>query len=208
MPHTFSQENFHGFCDELATTDADLHAIIQQHGYPPMWSRPNTFETLVHIILEQQVSLASALAALEKLREKTGEITPENILTLTDEELRACYCSRQKSGYIRSLAGKLRNDELDLIALQTLTDEDVRVRLLDLKGVGHWTVDIYLIFVLHRLDVFPVGDLAAVSALRKIKKLDNAVSRDILLMIADSWKPYRSVATMLLWHEYLSSRRR
>src|ERR1700760_2243252 len=97
----FNQQNFHTICDTLAVADADLAVIIDTRRYPPMWMRPNTFETLVHIILEQQVSLASALAALNKLKERLDAITPEKVLELTDEELRACYFSRQKAGYVR-----------------------------------------------------------------------------------------------------------
>src|SRR5476651_2746105 len=101
MTNRFTQSNYHSLCDDLASGDADLAAIIQTHGYPPFWSRPNTFETLVHIILEQQVSLASALSALNKLKERVQELTPARIVLLTDEEMKACYCSRQKTAYIR-----------------------------------------------------------------------------------------------------------
>src|SRR5215831_18976780 len=118
MSITFSPSNFQSLCDRLAATDADLAGIIRTHGYPPMWNRPNTFETLVHIILEQQVSLASALAALNKLREKLKTITPENFLLLTDEELRACYVSRQKTIYTRGLATAIVKGDLDLFALE------------------------------------------------------------------------------------------
>src|SRR5882757_8187633 len=100
----FNASNHGQLCDEVALMDADLKQIINTHGYPPLWSRPNTFESLVHIILEQQVSLASALAALNKLKEKIQKITPANVLKLTDEELKACYFSRQKTVYVRQLA--------------------------------------------------------------------------------------------------------
>src|SRR5580692_1166387 len=101
MMNTFSLSSFHPLCDRLASADPDLAAIIRAHGYPPMWNRPNTFETLVHFILEQQVSLASALAALNKLKEKLGVITPATVLALSDDELKACYFSRQKTVYVR-----------------------------------------------------------------------------------------------------------
>src|ERR1700679_4385323 len=104
MLNRFTQSNYRTICDELALRDPDLAAIINIYGYPPFWNRPNTFETLVHIILEQQVSLASALSALNKLKEQTKELTPENLLLLTDEEMRASYCSRQKTLYITHLA--------------------------------------------------------------------------------------------------------
>src|SRR5215475_16078401 len=118
--HHFSVATFQQLCNQVAGNDADLSAIIQAHGYPPMWNRPNSFETLVHIILEQQVSLASALAALNKLRETVGEVTPEAALALTDEEWKACYFSRQKMAYVKYLAAELMSGELDLPSLEVL----------------------------------------------------------------------------------------
>src|ERR1700733_11455652 len=134
MLNTFSHSSFHSRCDELADTDAELGAIIRAHGYPPMWNRPNTFETLVHFILEQQVSLASALAALNKLRERVREVTPTAILALSDDEMKACYFSRQKMGYVRYLAESVVSGEVRLEALTGLPDDEVRSRLTMLKG--------------------------------------------------------------------------
>ncbi|HTR28064.1 MAG TPA: hypothetical protein VMH27_02270 [Puia sp.] len=159
MPNTFSQSSFHSRCDELARTDAQLAAILRTHGYPPMWNRPNTFETLVHFILEQQVSLAAALAALNKLRERVKEVTPATILALSDEEMKACYFSRQKMGYVRSLAGSLADGHLRLDAFVAMPNEEVRSR----------------------------------------------THRDQLLPVIDRWRPNRTIATMLLWHYYLST---
>jgi DNA-3-methyladenine glycosylase II len=208
MLNTFSSASFRSRCDELAETDTDLSAIIRLHGYPPMWNRPNTFETLVHFILEQQVSLASALAALNKLRERIGEITPLEVLRLSDEELKACYFSRQKTGYVRYLAESVISGQVDLRKFVDLSDDQVRSTLTTLKGIGNWTVDVYLIFVLHRADIFPLGDLAAVNALRRIKHLPKDSLRKSLLPIIDRWKPHRTIATMLLWHFYLSTAKR
>ncbi|MCF0054625.1 DNA-3-methyladenine glycosylase [Dyadobacter sp. CY356] len=202
---TFSSDNFHAICDKLGDMDSDLAAIIREHGYPPMWTRPNTYETLVHIILEQQVSLASALAALKKLQEKTLELTPENILKLSDEALKSCYVSRQKTIYLRNLALALAEKRLDLDVLESLPSDAVRSQLTALKGIGNWTTDIYLMFVLQRADIFPIGDLAAVNALKRVKKLPKETPRENLPDIAVTWKPYRTVATMILWHHYLSS---
>src|ERR1700722_12906656 len=186
--HHFTADDFRDICDALAAADTDLTAIINAHGYPPMWNRPNTFETLVHIILEQQVSLASALAALNKLRTKLGSpVTPEGLLLLTDEELKTCYFSRQKTAYARHLAMALRSGQLDLAALETLPDDEVRTRLPALKGIGDWTVDVYLIFVLQRADIFPLGDLAAINALKRIKNLPKDTLRDSLLPVVDRW---------------------
>jgi DNA-3-methyladenine glycosylase II len=201
----FSKKNFHTICDKLASMDDDLAMIMDSHRYPPMWTRPNTFETLVHIILEQQVSLASALAALNKLKDRLRDITPKAFLALTDEELKACYFSRQKTLYTRGLATELLEGRLDLASLESLTDDAIRARLITLKGIGNWTIDVYLMFVLQRSDIFPVGDLAAINALRRVKRLPKDTSKEILLEVAASWQPYRTIATMLLWHLYLSS---
>ena len=205
MIQSFSHSNYHAICDELAMVDADLAKIIELYGYPPLWSRPNTFETLVHIILEQQVSLASALSALNKLRERVGEITPARILLLTDEEMKACYCSRQKTSYIKYLAEAILSGQLNLEELRQLPDDIVREKLVALKGIGNWTADVYLMFVLQHADIFPVGDLAAVNALKRVKNLPAATSREEIIGIAENWKPHRTIASMLLWHYYLSS---
>lgn len=205
MINKFSQSNYHSICDELALVDADLASIIKAHGYPPLWSRPNTFETLVHIILEQQVSLASALSALNKLKEKVQELTPARVLLLTDEEFRVCYCSRQKTAYIKYLAEALISRQINLAELEHLPDGEIRAQLITLKGIGHWTIDVYLMFVLQRADIFPVGDLAAVNALKRIKGLPASTTKEEVMSIAEKWKPYRTVATMLLWHFYLSA---
>src|SRR6185312_13939134 len=200
MPDTFSSDSFRERCDELAAADADLAAIVLRYGYPPMWNRPNTFETLVHIILEQQVSLASALSALNKLRERLAEIIPERLLLLTDEEMRACYVSRQKAIYLRHLAQALATGQLNLDDLENMEDAAIRAKLTALKGIGHWTADVYLMFVLQHADVFPIGDLAAVNALKRVKNLPANTTRDEIMAIASKWRPYRTIATMLLWH--------
>lgn len=205
MSGTFSAQNFQQTCDELAARDKDLYGIIQEHGYPPMWTRPNTFETLVHIILEQQVSLASAWAALKQLQEKTKKLSPAKILALSDEELRACYVSRQKMVYIRGLAQAIKDKQLNLEALATKTDDEVRSRLTVLKGIGNWTADVYLMFVLQRTDIFPIGDLAAVNAMKRAKNLAKDTPKESLITLAAQWAPFRTIATMILWHHYLSA---
>src|ERR1700709_705711 len=123
MTNKFTKANFHSVCDNLAAADPDLSAIIKAHGYPPFWSRPNSFDTLVHIILEQQVSLASALSALNKLKERLQELTPARVLLLTEEEMRACYVSRQKSSYIKFLAEALLSGHIKLNELEHLPND-------------------------------------------------------------------------------------
>lgn len=202
---SFDRSNYNSICDELAKTDKDLRGIIADHGYPPMWTRNNSLETIVRIILEQQVSLASALAALNKLKEKTGKITPAALLKLSDEEMRACYVSRQKMGYIRGVSQTIVDKELNLKKLEALSSDEIRETLIRLKGIGHWTIDVYLMFVLQRIDILPIGDLAIVNAVKKLKNLPATATKEDILKISERWQPYRTVASMLLWHYYLSN---
>jgi DNA-3-methyladenine glycosylase II len=197
----FNKENLHQLYDQVGKKDRDLSLVIREYGYPPLWVRPNTFETLVLTILEQQVSLASAYAAYKKLKERI-KITPSNLLQLTDEELRSCYLSRQKIVYTRELADAILSKKISFKKLAGLPDEAVRVELKKLKGIGDWTVDIYLIHALRRADVFPTGDLALVNSIRMVKNL-NGVTKDELIELSQKWKPYRSIATMLFWHYYI-----
>ncbi len=207
-PETFTVDNYHLLCDQIAGTDKDLKSIIQTCGYPPLWQRENSFETLVHIILEQQVSLASALATLHQLKERTAGISPQSILRLNDAELRACFVSKQKAGYIRGLALEIAEGALDLTGLSKMHNEAIRARLIHLKGIGNWTIDIYLMMCLQRIDIFPVGDLAAVKALTRLKNPGSLADKAFANSIAESWKPYRTIATMLLWHYYLSGNKK
>lgn len=199
--------NFHSLCDKLASVDADLKNIIDTYGYPPFWSRTNSFESLVHIILEQQVSLASANSALNKLKERVQELTPGRVLLLTDEEMRACYVSRQKTSYIRYLAEALLSGQIKLDEFNELPDDEIRSQLTSLKGIGNWTAEVYMISALHRANIFPIGDLAAVNALKRVKNLPAEVTTEQLLAIISQWKPYRTIAAKILWHYYLSTPR-
>ncbi len=199
-------ENLSEICTELATHDADLAFVFQTYGAPPLWKRETGFATLIHIILEQQVSLASALSAFNRLRERLGEITPEAVLSLSDAELKAAYFSRQKTAYARNLAEAILEKKLNLKALETLPDEEVKHELKKIKGIGEWTAGIYLLMALSRADVMPKGDLALHVAYKKLKNLDRAPDSEGFLQIAEKWKPFRAVAARLLWHFYLSER--
>jgi DNA-3-methyladenine glycosylase II len=199
----FNADNFTSICDGLARKDATLKAIIKKHGYPPMWTRPATFQTLTLTILEQQVSLAAAYAAFKKLKEKVGYVTPQKILQLSDEELRACYFTRQKTVYVRLLAQAIQSRQLQLKKLHVLPDEAVRTQLKQIKGIGDWTADVYLMHALQRTDLFPLGDIALVNSLKHNKQLPATISKEDMLTIAAPWKPYRTIAAMILWHEYI-----
>src|SRR5215831_18691821 len=163
----FTEADFIIICNKLSKKDKDLKLIIDTHGHPPMWTRPASFQTLILTILEQQVSLASAYAAFKKLRQKIGFVTPSKILALTDAELKACYFSRQKIIYARELAQAIQNKQLDLKRLGSQHEDEIRIQLKKIKGIGDWTVDVYLMHALQRADLFPLGDIALVNSLKE-----------------------------------------
>lgn len=203
---SFNEDNFISLCDKLARKDKDLRSVIKQYGYPPLWGRVPSFATLIHIILEQQVSLASAKAAFLKLEAKIGHITPEKVLLLTDEEMKACYFSRQKIIYARHLASSMMNGELSITELIKMDNENLRTTMKKLKGIGDWTVDVFMMMALHRCDCFPTGDIALMKSIKEVKSLDNNTTKEEVLLIANKWKPYRTVAAFILWHAYIKKR--
>lgn len=180
-------------------------AIFEQYGAPPDWSREPGFISLSKIILEQQVSLASANAHFQKLNAYLEEFSPSNILYLSDEEMRNCQISRQKAKYLRALSAAICNGELDLLKLPGLGEPEIRRRLIAIKGIGHWTTDIYLMFCLQAKDIFPIGDIAVVNT---VKELSGAQTAEEILSLAEQWKPLRSLAAYFLWHYYLKKRGR
>jgi len=202
----FNKENFSLICDKLSKKDKHLRQVIVQYGYPPMWTRPNTFQTLILTILEQQVSLASAYAAFKKLKEKIGFVTADKILSLSDTELRACYFSRQKIVYARALATAVKEKTISLRKLALAGEDTVRTKLKKIKGIGDWTVDVYLMHALQRSDLFPLGDIALVNSMKEVKQLSQTITKIEMLEIAESWRPYRTIASMILWHAYIQKR--
>jgi DNA-3-methyladenine glycosylase II len=191
----------------LAAEHPEMSRVYQAYGSPPLWDREPGFATLLQIILEQQVSLASAKACYDKLAVRLGDVSPENVLTLSDAELKTVGFSRQKTAYARHLSEALLEKRIDLDSLHKLPDAEVKAELVKLKGVGEWTSDIYLLMALLRPDVMPRGDIALHTAWHKLSG-EPRPSSDEFLDIATRWRPFRSVAARLLWHYYLSERRR
>jgi DNA-3-methyladenine glycosylase II len=189
----------------LAADDPIFAKVYEPYGVPPLWDREPGFATLLQIILEQQVSLASAKACYDKLAARLGKVTPETVLTLDDAEMKAVGFSRQKTAYTRHLSEALINRHVDLDSLADLPDAEVKAVLMSLKGVGEWTSDIYLLMALLRPDVMPKGDVALHTAYHKLTG-EPRPSSDEFLVIAEQWRPHRSVAARFLWHFYLSER--
>jgi DNA-3-methyladenine glycosylase II len=191
---------------ELAARDPALASIAERFGTPPLWAREPGFPTLVHLILEQQVSLASAKAAFDRLNARTGDLTPSAFLVLDDAELLAIGFSRQKARYARALATAVEAGDLDLETLPRADDDEVDRRLTALPGIGPWTATIYRLMVLCRPDAWPIHDIALAQALAEVRGLPARPSPEELDAAAEAWRPLRAVAARLLWHHYLSVR--
>jgi DNA-3-methyladenine glycosylase II len=188
----------------LARRDAGLREILRRLGPPPMWEREPGFPTLVHIMLEQQVSLASARAAFDRLAQALPRLTAHHFLELDDLTLRKIGFSRQKTTYVRHLARSIADGETDLDALKSLDDAEARNHLTKLKGIGPWTSDIYLLMALRRPDIWPSGDLALAIALQNLRQLRSRPTPFELDAAGENWRPWRAVAARLLWYHYLN----
>lgn len=190
--------------DHLFEKDSIFKQIIDTYGLPTIPKRPQGFETLVLLILEQQVSIDSAKATFLKIKAQTI-CKPETMSVLPDEEYRAFGVSRQKTTYIKALATAILNNEIDLESLPQKSAQQVREELIKIKGIGNWTIDIYLMFCLQEPDLLPLGDIAVINTIKELLDI-----HDKALMEAHTvnWSPYRSYATFLLWHYYLKKRKR
>jgi len=189
----------------LIKKDKIIADIYHKHQSPPNWMRPQGFVTLSKIILEQQVSLASANAHFLKLSTYVKDFTPLSIIKLSDDEMRSCQISRQKSTYLRSLSSAIIDNSLDLEMISTKSEEEIRKELTNIKGIGNWTVDVYLMYCLQAKNILPIGDIALVNT---IKELTSAKTKEEMISFAQRWRPLRSLATYFLWHHYLEKRKK
>jgi len=189
----------------LIKKDKIIADIYRKNQSPPNWTRPQGFVTLSKIILEQQVSLASANAHFLKLSTYVKDFTPSAIVKLSDDEMRSCQISRQKSSYLRSLSSAIIDNSLDLEKMSTKSEEEIRKELTNIKGIGNWTVDVYLMFCLQAKNILPIGDIALFNT---IKELTSANTKEEMISFAERWKPLRSLATYFLWHHYLEKRKK
>ncbi|MDI9309049.1 MAG: hypothetical protein QM535_02440 [Limnohabitans sp.] len=192
--------------DFLIQEDKIFGQIVDTYGLPEVIpSRPEGFETLMLLILEQQVSIDSAKATFLRIRASVLEILPEKLVDLTDDEYRVLGVSRQKAKYIRGLSESILANEIDLQSLSQKSSEEVILELIQLKGIGNWTIDIYLMFCLKKEDVFPIGDIAVVNTMKELLGIH---TKEEMELYSQKWSPYRSYATFLLWHYYLMKRGR
>ncbi len=189
----------------LSEKDAVLKHIVEKYGMPTIPKRPQGFETLVLLILEQQVSIDSAKATFLKLKAKEVNFQPESLFHISDEDYRSIGVSRQKAKYIKALSHSILHNEIDLESLATKSSQQVREELIKIKGIGNWTIDVYLMFSLQAPDIIPLGDVAVINTIKEL--LDIHDKQEMENYVA-KWSPYRSVATFLLWHYYLNKRNR
>jgi DNA-3-methyladenine glycosylase II len=189
----------------LSEIDPIFRLIVEKYGMPIIPKRPQGFETLVLLILEQQVSIDSAKATFLKLKAKEIRFQPEFLLAISDEEYRNIGVSRQKTSYIKALSHSIINNQIDIESLATKSSGQVREELIKIKGIGNWTIDVYLMFSLQASDIIPLGDIAVVNT---IKELLNIHDKQEMETYVAKWSPHRSAATFLLWHYYLNKRNR
>ena len=190
---------------ELAKRDPHLASIYKTFGPPPMWARRPGFATLLRIVLEQQVSLLSARAMFARLKLNIDPFTAEGFMQFGEDYLRALGVTRQKAHYCIRVAEAFTNGDLKFIS--KMNDEDAHAKLLQIKGVGPWTANIYLLMALRRPDVWPDGDIALASAVGSLQRMRMRPSFFELAKMADRWRPYRSVGARMLWQYYLAKRR-
>lgn len=206
MPEALTEATVAKAAKQLAGRDKDLAAIFKLYGPPPLWARRPGFSTLVKIILEQQVSLASAASLFSRLKKNVIPFQPLRMMELGEAHLKSLGLTRQKTAYCLHLAQSLSDKRLRLSQLSRLSDAEVKASLMGIKGLGSWSADVYLLMVLRRPDIFPATDLALVSAVTRLKQLPNKPDSNQLLQIAEAWRPYRSVAARMLWQDYLARR--
>ena len=190
----------------LARRDEHFARILKTHGTPPLWRRPATFKTLVRIILEQQVSLKSADAMFRRLHAAIQPFTPQSVITAGPDYLRKLGVTRQKTAYLLHLSNAIVEGQLNLRKLARMSDADVKAALMQIKGLGSWSADVYLLMAMCRADIWPAGDLALAVAVKELNGLDQRPTFEQLEEIAEKWRPHRAVAARMLWQYYLARR--
>ena len=205
-PRVLTRSSYLRALRALSKSDPRLARILDELGTPPTWFRLPGFPTLVYVVLEQQVSLASAKAAYDRLNQTVSPLTPESFLSLGSPTLKKVGFSRQKTDYCRRLAIAAMSGKLDLDRLARMSDDEAKEILMGQKGIGRWTADIYLVHALRRPDAWPATDLALATAAFEELGLKSRPTADDLEEIGEKWRPWRSVAARLLWHAYLSKR--
>jgi len=186
----------------LAKRDDDLRAALSAYGKPKPRNRPEGFETFVNTVVAQQISTHAANAIMGRVRQRLPRLTPRALMKVSDEDLRAAGLSFRKIEYLRGLAEAELSGRLGIKQLGQLNDEEAIERIVQLRGFGRWSAEIYLMFSLGRRDIFPADDLALQVALGRLKELDKRPTAKEARALTEPWAPYRSAASLFLWHYY------
>jgi DNA-3-methyladenine glycosylase II len=203
-----TEQSYRLAISELVERDSSLAGVVTKWGNPPFWTHPPGFPGITLAILAQQVSLESAQGTFRKLENAISTITPDAFLTLNADTLREIGFSRQKASYAQKIAEDIVAAKIDFKALQGIGDTEARTRLMQIRGVGKWTADTYLLFSLRRSDVWPSGDLALEKTVSELRGLPSKLKTEEVDRIAAAWKPLRAVAARILWCQYLNQRGR
>ncbi len=204
---TLTQKSLALAARELAARDKTLAGILATYGDPPLWRRATGFQTLVHIILEQQVSLKSAKSMLVRLEGAIQPFTPFRFIELGDSYLRGLGVTRQKSAYLLHLSDSIVNGDLSFNRLERMSDDEARLVLTQVKGIGSWSADVYLLMAMRRADIWPAGDLALAVAMQDLKGMSRRPAPEELERLAEPWRPHRAVAARMLWQYYLATKK-
>ena len=200
---TFSQISLKKYCNQLCKISNDISAIHNRIGYPPFWKRENNFESLCKTIIEQQVSLSSAQSSFKRLKIYCNEITPSNLYKLTPEEYRACGITKQKAHYLTLLANTTLNEPAFFSTLEKLDNEKAKAKLISLKGIGHWTANVYILVALNRVNVYPDFDVALINSISheifEGEKINNDTAKEFIL----KFSPLQSIACLYFYHAYI-----
>ena len=188
--------------EALSQYDPDFARAYSLCGVPPVRSQLGGFEGLVNMIISQQISIHAAKSIRDRLRNAVPDLSAERVLNLKDEDLKAIGLSRPKQAYIRSLAETVQGGGLDFSAFDDMEDEAIVKALTAVKGIGRWTAEIYLLFVLERPDVFPAADLALQASFARLKGLDERPNEKEIRGLVETWRPWRSAGARFLWHHY------
>ena len=187
--------------DQLAAIDADIAAALSRFGPPPDRSLPASFETLARSIIGQQISRAAASAIWTRMRDQDHSNAPI-IASKQPDDLMPFGLSRRKAEYLIGIADEIQSGRLDLAALAEMSGEDVKKRLVEIRGIGAWTADNFRLFALGDMDAWPANDIALQEGMKRLKSLDERPNGEMLETLGEAWRPHRGAGAMMLWHIY------
>ena len=204
MYQSLTRETLLPAVTSLCAQDSLMNSLVEEFGPPPLWQRTQSLETLIHVVLEQKVSLASAKAVMLRVKKLAPSLSPMEFLAVPESALRDAGVSERKVSYCRSIAEAMVSGELDLKALRRCSNDEVMQSLIRIRGIGPWTAGVYLLMAMRRSDAWASGDRALVVSYAQCTGAKDIPSYPELDDIAKRWAPYRGVAARVLWHAYLS----